>query len=291
MSLPPFRTFAFAMAGLVILLGALMVLTGLGPAFAPLPVYAQAASATPVASVTPGASATLVAQTTPVATPQAASYQRTVSVSGTGSVNVQPDIAIIGLGVQTDAQTASQALSQNSQQMQAVLDVLKKAGVASADIRTQYVQLYPRYSNPQPLPQIQPNQTAPTAEPNRIIGYTASNTVQVTVRNLNNLGSLLDQAVTAGGNQIESINFDLANPAQSMDRARDAAMQDAGHRAQQLANLANQRLGQVISIQEASRGPITFPAADMRLNSAAMAVPVSPGVQPVTVEVQVTWEL
>lgn len=275
MSFSQLRSLITAAAGLAILLGGLLVLTGLAPALAPLPVYAQVTQATP----------------TPQA-PQSAAFQRTVSVAGTGSVNVQPDIAIVRLGVQTDAQTANQALTQNSQQMQTVQDSLQKAGIASADIRTAYVQLYPRYSNLQPIPQSQPGQTAPTEEPNRIVGYTASNTVQVTVRNLNNLGTLLDQAVTAGSNQIESINFDLSDPSQSLDQARDAAMKDAQHRAQQLAGLANAKLGQVVTIQEASRGPITFGAADMRASAVAGAqVPVSPGVQPVTVDVQVTWEL
>lgn len=281
MSFSNLRTFAFALAGLGVLLGGLLVLTGLAPALAPVQVYAQAATTTPVPP------------TPPAATSQAAVFQRTVSVAGTGSVNVQPDIAIVRLGVQTDAQTASQALTQNSQQMQTMQDALKKAGIASADIRTQYVQLYPRYSTPQqPMAQGQPGQTAPTEEPNRIIGYTATNTVQVTVRNLNNLGTLLDQAVAAGSNQIESITFDLSDPAQSLDQARDAAMKDAQHRAQQLANLADTQLGRVVTIQENSRGPITFGSADMRASSpAAMQVPISPGVQPVTVDVQVTWEL
>lgn len=221
------------------------------------------------------------AQPTPVLTNTAL---RTISVSGNGTAEVTPDMAIVSLGVQTDAPTASQALAENNTQMKAVMDTLTKAGVANADIQTTTIQLSPRYENPPP----QQGQAQATPA-NRLAGYTAVNTVQVKVRKLDSLGGLLDQVVNAGGNQIQGISFDVANPAQSMDQARQAAMNDATHKAQQLASLANATLGPVFSISETSQTPIPF--AGMEARAAGADVPVSPGTQTVTVNLQVTWVL
>jgi uncharacterized protein YggE len=207
---------------------------------------------------------------------------RTISVSGNGSAEVVPDLAIVTLGVQTDAETASQALEQNNTKMKAVMDTLSKAGVASTDIQTVYIQLTPRYENP---PQ-QPGQATPANQP---VGYTVTNTVQIKVRKLDGLGTLLDQVVSAGGNQIQGIRFDVSNPAKAMDQARQAAMNDATHKATQLASLANEKLGPVLTINETSQVPIPFAAAQAQ--SAEAAVPVSPGTQTITVNVQVVWTI
>lgn len=221
----------------------------------------------------------------PQPTPEASSNSlRTISVSGNGSADVTPDMATVSLGVQTDAQTASQAITANNTQMQAVISALQKAGVASADIQTTSVQLSPRY---EPPTSPEPQQAQPTPA-NHIVGYTASNTVTVKVRKLDSLGGLLDDVVQAGGNQIQGISFGVADPAQAMDQAREAAMKDATHKAQQLAGLANEKLGPVFSINETSQAPIPFAAA-MVQSAAANQVPVAPGTQTITVNLQVTW--
>ena len=84
---------------------------------------------------------------------------RTVTVSGSGQVNARPDQAVIRVGVQTDAESAEAALSENSRKMQALLDSLEQAGVAPEDIQTTNIQLHPRYEN-QPEPQGGPPQVA-----------------------------------------------------------------------------------------------------------------------------------
>jgi uncharacterized protein YggE len=217
--------------------------------------------------------------------------RRTVSVTGSGTANVTPDVAVITLGVQTDAKTARAALDENNKQMDTVVTALKQAGIANADIRTQAIQLYPRYDQPvQPAPD-QPDQPGQSGQANNLSGFTAANTVEVTVRNIDNLGTLIDQAVTAGSNQIQGMRFDVSSPNQTLDQAREAAMADATRKAQQLAKLADSSLGQVISITEGSRGPIFFQASGAEMRDEAASVPVEPGSQAVTVDVQVTWEL
>lgn len=221
----------------------------------------------------------------PAATPVSGGMQRSVTVTGTGTVTAQPDTGIVILGVQTEAETASEALEQNSEQIQETIDSLVQAGIAQADIRTQTIQLYPRYDFPQ---QAQPDAT-PT--PPRLLGFTAVNTVEVTIRDLDNVGEILDAAVTAGTNQIQGIRFDIEDRTELLDQARQAAYSDAQVKANQLADLAGAELGSVISISETSQFPQPFgdlSAADAR---GAAEVPVLPGAQEVILNIQVTFAL
>lgn len=226
---------------------------------------------------------TAQAQVTPVVQPAA---PRTITVSGSGSADVTPDIAMIDLGVTSDGKTAREALSLNNQDMQSLMTALRTAGIASADIRTSTLQLYPRYQTPTPLPNGQTGQT-----PNELVGFTATNSVEITVRKLDSLGQILDQAVSAGSNQIQGIRFDVSNPSEVMDQARETAMLDAKHKAQQLSTLAGAKLGIVLVINENSSRPIPYAAAGGIMAPQAASVPVSPGTQTITVDVQVTWEL
>lgn len=208
--------------------------------------------------------------------------QRTVSVSGTGQAEIRPDMAVIRLGVQTDAEQAADALSQNSQQMQAVIETLQEAGVAAEDIQTQQVQLQPRYQEPQPGPQQARGELA---------GYSATNIVQVQVRNLDNLGQLLDTAVQAGGNRIEGIHFEVSDPGEAVEQARTAAWEDAQAKAEQLVDLAGAELGVAWSIREFTNIPRPAGRGGPMMEAAAAAPPVEPGSQTIEVRLEVTWLL
>lgn len=209
---------------------------------------------------------------------------RTVSVSGSGQVNAEPDTAYVTLGVDTQAEEAAAALAQNSEQMQSLVDALKQAGIAAEDIQTQYVRLQPRYS--------QPDTQGPSAsnqEPT-LIGYQASNAVEVRVQDLNTLGDLLDTAVQAGSNRIQGIRFEVSDPATFLDQAREMAWNDAMHKAEQLATLAGAELGDAVTINETSASPRPVVREEFARAQAA-AVPIEPGTQSIQVDVQVTWQL
>ena len=218
--------------------------------------------------------------------PQASSStpaQRTISVTGTGEVEVQPDQALVTIGVQTQAPEAATAIAQNNQRMQQVIDALEQAGVAAEDIQTRVLELQPQFTSPSP------NEPGPQGPP-QIAGYTAINTVDVRVRDLQNLGDLIDAAVQAGANQIQNIRFVVSQPQQVADQARQAAWDDALHKAEQLASLAGTQLGQVQTIQETSAPSPVFQEVLGRGGGVA-AVPIQPGTQTVQVTLQVTWLL
>jgi uncharacterized protein YggE len=206
------------------------------------------------------------------------SGRRTVSVTGVGRANARPDQAVLRVGVQTEADSASDALTENNTQMESLLATLEEAGIPEADIQTQSLQLFPRYT-----------QTSAEDVPT-LAGYVAINIVEARVAEIDNLGEVLDAAVAAGGNTIDSIRFEFSDPAEVLEQARSAAMQDVQDKAGQLASLAGGELGEVLTISESTRTPPVFfdesqPAADQAI------VPIEPGTQSVEVEVQVTWIL
>jgi uncharacterized protein YggE len=136
--------------------------------------------------------------------------QRTITVTGTGMVTLTPDIAYINIGVHSQDASASVALTDNSTKAQAIIEVIKAAGVAEKDIQTTNFSIYPQqqYDN-------NGNMTG--------ILYVVENTVYVTVRDLSTLGSLLDATVRAGANTINSISFDLADKTAALSQARSTA--------------------------------------------------------------------
>jgi uncharacterized protein YggE len=206
------------------------------------------------------------------------SAQRTINVSGTGRVSTQPDVAVVRLGVETEAEEAAAALEQNNTQMQAVMAALEEAGVAAEDIQTHVVRLNPRYEEPA---------QGATVE---LVGYRATNLVEVRTQDLDTLGELVDAAIQAGGNRVEGIQFEVSDPSDLLDQAREAAWNDALDKAEQLVDLSGAELGDVMTISESSRTPRPVVDAAMGAREAAQ-VPIAPGTQTIEVDVHVTWFL
>ncbi len=202
--------------------------------------------------------------------------ERTVSVSATGSVAAEPDLATISTGVVSEAETAREALSRNTAAMAKVIEGLKALGIAAADIRTIAINVEPRYRSAK--------DQAPT-----IIGYQVVNQVRITARDLKRLGEVLDQIVSLGVNQISGINFEVSKAEELKDEARKAAMANALRRAKLYASSAGAEIGQVLMISEDA--PVAPPRAMARSSLAAADVPIEPGSQRLEVKLHVTWAL
>ncbi len=202
-----------------------------------------------------------------------------ITVEGTGIVTVAPDEAMLSLGVQTQAATASAAQSDASAAMTKIIAAVKAAGVADADLATQWISLQP---------QIDYGVTGKS--PSKVTGYQASQSLAVTVRHLDQTGAIIDAAVGAGANQEGDVSFSLADPSAATTRARTAAMADAKARAQTLAQAAGVTLGAPLSISEVSApSPVPFAAAVGQ--RALVSTPVEAGTTQVEVDVQVTYAI
>lgn len=202
---------------------------------------------------------------------------RHITVIGTGDVNAAPDTAQVQVGVQTQADSAQEALTQNNSQMTALIDQLKQLGIAERDIQTSNVSIWPRYGM---------NGT-------RIEGYEANNTVTVKIRDITQTGELLDNVVEVGANNVSGIGFTIDDPSALETEARNAAIADARARAEAMAQAIGGAVGQVLNITE-SIGSVPPPMYEQRMMAADTdggSVPVQPGEQTITAQVQVTFEL
>jgi uncharacterized protein YggE len=206
---------------------------------------------------------------------------RTLNVNGVGQVYLTPDIAYIYIGVHTEAKTASEAVDTNKTQTNAVIDAIKKAGVDKKDIRTTNFSIYPS------------QQYGPDGKLTGTI-YMVDNTVYVTVRNLDNLGSLLDDAISAGANTINSIQFDVADKTQALKDARGKAVEDAKTQAQELAGAAGVSLGSIqsISFYDSSPAPMyEGKGGGGGAMAANTTVPIQPGQLTIAVTVNINYEI
>lgn len=206
-------------------------------------------------------------------------YERTVTVSATGSAQTAPDMAGISSGVQSEAVTAREAMNLNSTAMARLVDGLKKLGIEPRDIQTTSINVHPRYTNPR------------DGKPPTINGYVASNSVRVVVRDLKRMGELLDQMITLGANQMGGIAFEASKAETLRDEARKAAMENARRRAELYATAAGASLGEVVTISEnvAMSGP--RPVQMQARAAMADAVPVEAGEMRLDATVHVTWAL
>jgi uncharacterized protein len=209
------------------------------------------------------------------------SNDRWVEVSGEGSVGAAPDFARVTLGVTTAGKTAGEAMEANAKAANALLSLIKSEGVAPADIQTSEVSISPMFSQPSPG-----ETTAPT-----ITGYSVSNTVSVTLRDIPRLGALLDKAVTAGANSIYGIGFGHNNLSGLLDKARPLAVADARRKAEIFASAGGTRIGRLMVLTEepSRQPPIAFSRAYAA--SAPAPTPIEAGEDRLTVTVTARFEL
>ena len=200
----------------------------------------------------------------------AAAGPRSITAIGAGAALSTPNRAAFSFGVTTQARSAAAALNSCSTEMRKVIDALKRAGVAARDIQTSSVSLSPRYS----------------ASGEDIAGFTASNTVNATIRNVSRSGAVIDAAVGAGANQVYGPSFTRSDEAVLYRRALAAAVANARGKAQALARAGKVRLGRVLSIIESSTGPV--PLAEKAAAARDVGAPIEPGTQ--RIEASVTVE-
>jgi uncharacterized protein YggE len=194
---------------------------------------------------------------------------RTVTVTGTGSVSAIPDRAQLSFGVESPGATAKAALAANAAEMRRLIDALKRAG--ARDVATQYVSVSPRYRD----------------NALEIAGYAASNTVSVTI-GVDRAGALLDAGTAAGANQVFGPSLSRSDAERLYRQALQAAVEDARTRAAVLAEAAGAGVGRVLSLVEGGGDAPVLEAAKAALDS---STPIEAGRQETTAVVSVTFAL
>ncbi|HEX2875779.1 MAG TPA: SIMPL domain-containing protein [Polyangiaceae bacterium] len=252
--------------------------------------------------------------------PAANAPARGISVNGVGKANGKPNVARSTIGVEARAGTAEEAMAEVNQRMAQVIAAVKQAGVAAADVRTSTLSLnFERnYESPRPefAPAATPVATPPGAPAAAAAGksksagvavpkaeaaptaplvklpqgfYTATNSVEVTIRNLDAAGKVLSAATGAGANQLYGVRFEIEDPSALQADARKKAVEDARARAEKLAQLAGVKLGPAVSITELDGGGGPVPMFAMaKMDS---STPVERGELTVTSTVQIVFAL
>lgn len=205
--------------------------------------------------------------------------EHTISVTGTGRVVVSPDIADLRLGVMATKPTVKAAREAAAGSMTKVIAALKALGIADKDLQTTMLSLQPNYDY------------SNNGNPPKLTGYTLSNSVAVTIRDLDKVGDAIDDALAAGATTMDGVTFRVEDPAAAEVQARQDAMREARARADTLASSAGVSIGGVASISETS-SPVPYPAyyaTAGALRAADAATPVEAGTNEVTVTVNVSY--
>lgn len=215
----------------------------------------------------------------------AAEAQRTITVSGTGTISVDPDVAYVHFGVVTKAASAKAAQAENAKAFAAIEKVLKdEFGIPAEDVKTSGFSVHPEY------------QWVESRKKSEIVGYTASHSVTVTYRDMEGLGRLLDAVSQAGANQINGIRFGTEKSEMYELQALEKAMENARAKAEALAKAAGAPIKRVLHVSESgSLGgvPPVVPYAKAAVEMAASdaGTSVQPGQLEYTVKVSVVYEL
>ncbi len=196
-----------------------------------------------------------------------------ITVHGHAEIMLKPDIARLTVSVTTNAPHQADAARNNATQATALLKALKAAGIASDDIQTSGYTVQPQYEYPKDGKQV-------------LNGYQVTNSMDVTIRNLDKIGAIIDKAVQSGATQIDGPNYDLANRSQGEGEALTAAIANARSKADLMAGAAGVSLGKLTSLTEDS-APRVVPLVFAREAMAdAPSTPIS--TQKITVTADVT---
>jgi uncharacterized protein YggE len=203
-----------------------------------------------------------------------------LSVSAQAEAKRVPDIAMVSAGVVTQAAEADAAMRANATSMERVMDAIRKAGIAPRDVQTTGVNIHPQYDYRE-------------GSTPAITGYQASNTVSVTVRDIGDLGDVLDALVASGANQVHGPSFDIDDKDSAYDEARRAALVKARARADMYAGALGMRVRRIASISEGGGfgPPQPMPMMAMDVAESRAATPISPGESTLSVNLDVVFEL
>ena len=206
---------------------------------------------------------------------------KTISLTGSGSSSARADQATVNLGVQVISESASEAIGENAETMTAVIEAIKALGVSEDDIVTTSYSVYPQYDW--------------TEEGRVFVGYSVTNLVQVTVKDLDIVGDVIDAAAVAGANQVNGISFELSDAKREelKTNAYIAALTDAQDKADVIAETLGLTISGVQSVTEYSYTPVRsyemYEEAVAMDGAKSISTPIVSGDLSVTVSVHIVF--
>lgn len=209
-----------------------------------------------------------------------------ISVSGLGEVYVTPDVGLITISVQTENRNVSVATDENSQKMNEVIEYIKSEGVESKDIKTTGYNINPRYE--------WNNDTGKRT----LAGYEVSQSVNVKIRDLSKIGTIISNATSKGANDISSLSFIVDDDEEAKASAKEIAIQNAKEKAKELEKLLGIKIVRVVSFSENSGGYVPLRVAydevvnfEKQLSDSIAAPTIETGENKITSTVTITYSI
>jgi uncharacterized protein YggE len=202
--------------------------------------------------------------------------ERSITVTGYGVAYGSPDIARVGLGVETSNTDVQVALEETNEKLEAVLAVLREAGIADADIQTNYFSIYQDYYGGSPEGRGEPT-------------YRVASSVNVRVRDTSMVGQLIADAVNAGANIVNFVEFAILDRGALEAEARDLAIEDAQARAEEIAEALGLTVGEPLRVVEGSQYGIPYENYGRGGAGGASVSPIEQGVLSVNMAITVTF--
>lgn len=216
-------------------------------------------------------------KTTPAS--QTSTAPATITVVGSADENVRPDSAVVSAGVSSQGKTAVKAEQLNNQEMNRLMTALKQDQIPASDIQTQWFNLSPDYGKPSTNGQ-QP-----------VVGFTTTNTISVTVKNLAKVGEIVDLLVKSGANQINNVNYMVTNPSKIQQSLYSLALDNARKQAQSIAGKLGVTITGVQSVDATQQSGVILPIFATAKSSQAASAVLSPGTQDISASLTVVYTI
>jgi len=208
--------------------------------------------------------------------------ENTISVSGTGEIYAKPDLAITSFSVVKEAKTVAEALSANTENMNAVIQAMKDHGVEDKDLKTIRFNIYPRYE------WTEKTYYYPQGE-RKLVGYEVNQTLEVKIRDLEKTADILQSGADAGSNQVGNLQFTIENSDELKAQAREAAIDEAKEKAEVLANQLDVNLVGIANYSESRDGGIYY--MDAKAESGIGGAQIETGENKISVTVSITYKI
>ena len=222
---------------------------------------------------------------------QVGSSQAGIWVTGLGTISLEPDLAVVTIGVEAQAETVAQARDAAATAMAAIVEAVKSHGLTDRDVQTRSFNIFPVYEYPEFV------EFDRTTRKQVLVGYRVSNTASIKIRDLDEVGPIIDDVADAGGDatRINGISFTVEDTKPFMTQLREDAVHDALAKAEQFASLTGVSVGQLVYISELGGGaPVARPVVEQAFMVAAAAAPttsISGGELELRLSVQVVFNI
>ncbi|SKC64238.1 SIMPL domain-containing protein [Maledivibacter halophilus] len=208
-----------------------------------------------------------------------------VTVNGLGTVKVKPDIAYINVGVEVFNTDAKKAQDDNAKLMDKIIIAVKENGIKDEDIKTTRYTIYKTSKN---------EPSFSKEKEKRIEGYISTNSVEITIRDIDKVGKIIDIAGKEGANRISNIRFGISDEDKYYSDALKLAMENASGKAEAILSTFGAKPGKPYRINENSYGgPIIYRNNNLmktQMAEEAYETPVEAGELEITATVMVEYK-